>query len=1494
MSKSQQDVIKEFMHVLDESEHSSGTDALNEAVKTISTYTKTGYSRYNTIQEAIDAFIALCRANSSDLDKFLLDYCGINLKNDDTGAITGSDAGGLKSKNAEDIVQEDTTKTFVRLDKLSSIELNKIGVTAYFNPTASSTSQEPTEIRFKKKGLVIGVPNYHLLTDNQKAIVNGLYNWWISGALDLIEESYGISFETPGEKNYTRLDLSFDNKPRSGTEASTGYSIEEYEGHPVEQIVKIIKYKFMNNSADLVINVAFLNSMVSLDKDANSNTLGGIKENYFDRLLAHELTHAVMQSNLNISLSNSLPQFIMEGTADLTHGGDDIYGKTVAGEDWLIYLAKNPVEIKNALTLTSGTGNYPCYVAGYMFLRWLAKDISEFIEKAEEEELSTTLTLTDESPSEVAVEDKYIIINASTRTEAIDITGNDNDNKIYGSPADDTLRGEGGNDVILGGEGNDSLDGGTGNDTLYGGDGSNTLTGGDGEDIFFYEGGYAVITDYEVGKDIIKDTLDVIQHWGASGNDLILSWDDYGSVTIEGGAGKDVYTIRREDNEADIVYAGEDGAKYIGNSKDNSATITGSQATMWGNDGDDKLTADNATLWGGTGSDVFVYAGGNLLIKDYSEMDKLQIQEGSIYDSVISGNDVILSTKYFNSNIWSWSYGWNYGTINLENAANIIGKDEIGINFVDEDDNSTVHSTENNYELKGGSSADNLVIIGENSTATGGDGDDYITSQGFHNLIDGGEGNDYISSGGNNSTINAGSGDDTVSLSSGNNVILYAQGDGNDYIYGFDDSDTLHITEGNYSTQSDGNDMIITVESGSKDNSGTITLVDSGELEIVNIVSDSSGYESIPTEGTDGDDSINNYNSNISINAGAGNDTISNVGDNVTINAGSGDDYIDSSQSENEKLLVYGGTGNDTIYNANSNSTIVGGTGNDSIINNLGNNSEISGGEGNDYIANLWSNNVTINAGLGDDTVYLNGTEQAIQYGKNDGNDIIYGYNDSTTINIVGSDYETVASENDIIINVDNGTITLKDAATVELNTAKLQTTLEINNAFKSPVALENYVEIANASKRSKAIQITGNALDNSIVGGTKNDTLSGADGNNTLTGGKGKDLFIYSGGKGVITDYDKNDKISTGELAYEDFTINGKDLIFNFADEKSLTVQNGTGKAVNMDSKVNYYTADGVLDKKKKFIKLLATAEKFTANSKVETIDGSATGAIEIIGNNKKNYITAGESGSTLNGGKGNDTLVGGTGADVFVYENKSGKDVIESYGEGDLINLDDNVAIKDAKTKKGDTVLKFKGGSLTVKGTTEFNIGDTLYSGGVFTAGDSAKVYGSFKDAINLDDYAVNNFDGSLAKKKLTITGNASDNYLVGGKGKDSLTGGAGNDKLSGNAGNDNLHGDAGNDTLIGGKGKDSLWGGSGADTFIYTTGEGTDIIGDYNFDDGDLLQILDKQGNEISNPIKKWTFNGDDLTLSINDGGKVVLANFATSETKTIKYNGTMQSF
>ncbi len=64
-------------------------------------------------------------------------------------------------------------------------------------------------------------------------------------------------------------------------------------------------------------------------------------------------------------------------------------------------------------------------------------------------------------------------------------------------------------------------------------------------------------------------------------------------------------------------------------------------------------------------------------------------------------------------------------------------------------------------------------------------------------------------------------------------------------------------------------------------------------------------------------------------------------------------------------------------------------------------------------------------------------------------------------------------------------------------------------------------------------------------------------------------------------------------------------------------------------------------------------------------------------------------------------------------------------------------------------------------------------------------------------------------------TLDGADGDDYLEGNAGGDVINGGAGNDTLKGGADDDMLYGDAGNDTLEGGKGRDTLDGGIGADT-------------------------------------------------------------------------------
>ena len=89
--------------------------------------------------------------------------------------------------------------------------------------------------------------------------------------------------------------------------------------------------------------------------------------------------------------------------------------------------------------------------------------------------------------------------------------------------------------------------------------------------------------------------------------------------------------------------------------------------------------------------------------------------------------------------------------------------------------------------------------------------------------------------------------------------------------------------------------------------------------------------------------------------------------------------------------------------------------------------------------------------------------------------------------------------------------------------------------------------------------------------------------------------------------------------------------------------------------------------------------------------------------------------------------------------------------------------------------------------------------------------------------------------------LDGGDGNDSLDGGDGNDFLYGGNGNDTLSGGLGNDFFVGGNGNDTLFGGLGNDTLFGGNDADVFVFNSlSEGIDIIGDFNFGQGDRIQV------------------------------------------------------
>ncbi|MGW8464067.1 Ig-like domain-containing protein [Pseudomonas sp. CLCA07] len=142
--------------------------------------------------------------------------------------------------------------------------------------------------------------------------------------------------------------------------------------------------------------------------------------------------------------------------------------------------------------------------------------------------------------------------------------------------------------------------------------------------------------------------------------------------------------------------------------------------------------------------------------------------------------------------------------------------------------------------------------------------------------------------------------------------------------------------------------------------------------------------------------------------------------------------------------------------------------------------------------------------------------------------------------------------------------------------------------------------------------------------------------------------------------------------------------------------------------------------------------------------------------------------------------------------------------------------------------------------------------------------------------------------------LYGGSGNDILLGGTGNDLLNGEAGNDFLIGGAGTDTLDGGAGIDTLLGGTGNDTLIGGLGGDTFVWKAGDtGTDVIKDFNANEGDRIDLRDLLQNESGSTIDnflKITTAGGVSSLEVNSAGNFNSADATAAKADvTIKLEG-----
>jgi len=152
-----------------------------------------------------------------------------------------------------------------------------------------------------------------------------------------------------------------------------------------------------------------------------------------------------------------------------------------------------------------------------------------------------------------------------------------------------------------------------------------------------------------------------------------------------------------------------------------------------------------------------------------------------------------------------------------------------------------------------------------------------------------------------------------------------------------------------------------------------------------------------------------------------------------------------------------------------------------------------------------------------------------------------------------------------------------------------------------------------------------------------------------------------------------------------------------------------------------------------------------------------------------------------------------------------------------------------------------------------------------------EGTESYSSDSLSFEVTGYGEVNVDVSI--EQVDITGDATNDTLIGDAGPNGIYGMDGDDTLVGTGGVDQLYGGSGNDSLDGGLAADEMTGGDGNDVFIFATGSGEDVVTD--FSSGDLLDLRRLSSvNTHTEVMAAATQVGGDTVFDFGDGDTLTL--------------------
>ena len=666
---------------------------------------------------------------------------------------------------------------------------------------------------------------------------------------------------------------------------------------------------------------------------------------------------------------------------------------------------------------------------------------------------------------------------------------------------------------------------------------------------------------------------------------------------------------------------------------------------------------------------------------------------------------------------------------------------------------------------------------------------------------------------------------------------------------------------------------------------------------------------------------------------------------NNSISGNSGDDVLTGAAGDD---LLSGLSGNDVLDGGSGNDVLDGGAGNDIMAGGFGNDAYVVDASGDTITEDsnggldIVTSSVSFDLPDHTESLELLGSEPINGTGNEESN-VISGNGVANFLRGDAGDDRLLGLGGDDRLAGDLGADTMigglgDDTYVVESTVdVVLESASEGTDTIESPISWTLNENVENLTLTgTSAINGTGNALSNVLLGNGAANILEGGAGADQMLGGGGNDIYVVDSAPRIYLEWDdaglvlapRVDSVQTGpwdsvvenpgggtdtvrsSITYmlpanvENLTLTGAnsaDAIGNESDNVLTgnaesnelyggagadTMQGGAGD----DLYVVQDLGDQVIEGANAGEDSVLSYVSYSLNANVEDLELGGTANINATGNDLDNWMCGNAGDNVLVGGGGSDILVnyssgvdildGGLGNDLYsVWAQSAGTTVISSSdattGKTDTLYLEFDPQATTVERAGQDLKFSFAGSSAIVFVKNYFaSAGATLIERFEFSDG-TVWTNSEIAAQFSAASEGDDHIVGTAGNDTISALGGSD--VVDAGDGNDIVDGGSGDDVLNGQNGQDSLSGNGGNDILDGGASADTLVGGPGNDSYIVDAT--TDVVTELANEGTDLVQST--ATFTLANNIENLTLAG---TSAINGTGNaldnVLVGNSATN--------------